>query len=228
MYCPRTQAVMNPRSSPAARILVVDDHPIVRFGIRQLIDTEPGLEICAEADSHNAALEVARSTTPDLALLDLSFGGHTGLDLLRRLRELIPDLRILVLSMHDETLFAGRTLRAGAQGYIMKQEAINGLIRAIHTVLAGRIYVSEKLTRASLQGSGELLAARAASPEDLSERELHVFELIGRGHNTAAIAARLAISVKTVETYRATVRSKLNLKNSAELIRFATIWVERI
>lgn len=212
----------------SSRILVVDDHPIVRFGIRQLIDAEPGLAICAEADSPDAALEAVKRATPDLALVDLSLAGHTGLELIRGLRELVPELRILVLSMHDEALFAGRALRAGARGYIMKQEAINDLIGAVRTVLAGHIYISERMTRISLQRSGKPLAIRAASPEDLSARELKVFELIGRGHNTTAIAEQLAVSVKTVETYRATIKNKLNLKNAAELTRFATIWVEHI
>lgn len=218
---------MNQTCNPA-RILVIDDHPIVRFGIRQLIDAEPGLAICAEADSPEAAFAAVKSSEPDLALVDLSLAGHTGLELIRGLRELVPDLRILVLSMHDEALFAGRALRAGARGYIMKQEAINDLVSAVRTVLAGHIYVSENMTRISLQRSSKPSAVRAASPEDLSARELKVFELIGRGHNTTAIAGQLAVSVKTVETYRAAIKSKLNLGNAAELVRFATIWVEHI
>jgi DNA-binding NarL/FixJ family response regulator len=219
---------MNPMGIPPARILVVDDHPIVRFGIRQLIDAEPGMEICAEADSSGAALQATADSRPDLALVDLSLAGQTGLELIRGLRELAPDLPILVLSMHDEDLFAGRVLRAGARGYIMKQEAIDNLVGAIRTVLGGDIYVSEKMTRISRQRSAGLSGVRAASPEDLTAREFKVFELIGRGHNTAAIAEQLAVSVKTVETYRASIKSKLNLKNATELIRFATIWVEQI
>jgi len=219
---------MNQTCNAAARILVVDDHPIVRFGIRQLIDAEPGMQICAEADSAGAALEALESVTPDLALVDLSLAGHTDLELIRRLRELVPTLRILVLSMHDEALFAARALRAGARGYIMKQEAIGGLIRAMRTVLGGQVYVSEMMNRTSFQRSGESWATRAACPEDLSERELTVFELIGRGNSTAAIAGQLEVSIKTVETYRATIRTKLNLRTAAELVRFATIWVENL
>jgi len=219
---------MNHTNNIPARILIVDDHPIVRVGIRRLIEADAGLEICAESESPDTALEAARSSKPDLALVDLSLAGRTDLALIRALRDVAADLRILVLSMHDETLFAGRALLAGARGYIMKREAIDGLVRAIRAVLAGDIYVSEKLARTSTSRSRESLAPPCRSPADLTHRELQVFELIGQGNCTAAIAEQLAVSVKTIETYRATIRAKLNLKNGAELARLATIWIEHI
>lgn len=210
------------------RILIVDDHPIVRLGIRQMLAAEHDLDVCGEAESADAAKQAIARTQPDLAIVDLSLAEGTGLDLIRSLRESMPSLPLLVLSMHDEALFAERVLRAGARGYIMKREAITGLVTAIRQVLAGRIYVSEGMAQAVLErlGSegtepGNVLAA-------LTDRELEVFDLIGRGLNTTAIAEQLGISIKTIETYRANIKTKLNLKDATELIRFAATWVERL
>ena len=211
-----------------ARLLIVDDHPIVRLGIRQMIGAEPHLSICGEVDSASAALDFVRNSPPDLAIVDLSLEAGNGLQLIRRLHEVAPGLPVLVLSMHDEALFAERAIRAGARGYIMKQEAIDGLVHAIGVVLAGRIYLSE---RQQQQGGGKAETeahAHRGSFGELTDRELEVLEMIGRGLTTGAIAERLAVSVKTVETYRLKIRIKLDLNDAADLIRYAATWVERI
>jgi DNA-binding NarL/FixJ family response regulator len=219
---------MTATPEPRTRILVVDDHPIVRLGIRQMVSGEADLEICGEADSAAAALRMIATTQPHLAVVDLSLAQGTGLDLIRDLREEVPGLRVLVLSMHDERLFADRALRAGARGYIMKEEAIAGLIRAIREVIAGRIYVSGEIAQAALERIVHEGSGPPSSLESLTDRELAVFDLVGRGLSTAAIAEQLAISVKTVETYRSNIKAKLNLRDAAELIRFATACVERL
>jgi DNA-binding NarL/FixJ family response regulator len=215
-------------ASPApARILVVDDHPVVRLGIRQMIAAEPGLSVCGEAESATKALELAKSSSADLAIVDLSLGDGSGLDLIRSLRETTPELKVLVLSMHDEALFAERVLRAGAHGYIMKQEAIDGLVHAIQEVLAGRRFISTRMSQVILERIGHDAPASGDRLANLTDRELEVFELIGRGLNTATIADRLEISIKTVETYRSNIRAKLDLKDATELIRYAATWIQR-
>lgn len=217
---------MNPGTSAPVRILIVDDHPIVRLGIRQMIAADPHLTVCGEAESGREALQLVASK-PDLAIVDLSLEDGHGLELIRRLREAVPDLRVLVLSMHDEALFAERALRAGARGYIMKQEAIGGLVHAIREVLSGRVFVSKRMSQRLLERVGQ-----PSAPGDplgnLTDRELEVFELIGRGLSTAAIADRLDVSIKTVETYRSNIKTKLDLKDATDLIRFATAWTERL
>jgi DNA-binding NarL/FixJ family response regulator len=216
------------RRNRRVRILIVDDHPIVRLGVRHMIDAERDLEVCGEAESANAALRLAASARPDLALVDLSLARGTGLELIRALRESFPDLYVLVLSMHDETLYAERVLRAGARGYITKGAAITGLIGAIRKVLSGRIYVSERIAQVVLTR----LRREGGGPENplagLTDRELEVLDLLGRGLGTAAIAAQLGVSVKTIETYRSNLKTKLELKDAADLIRFAATWTERI
>lgn len=218
------------RSSPAspARILVVDDHPIVRLGIRQMIGADPGLSVCCEAESARAALQLAEQSKADLAIVDLSLGDVSGLELIHQLHEVVPDLPVLVLSMHDEALFAERALRAGARGYIMKHEAIDGLVDAIRQVLSGRIYMSERMSQNILERVGHEELPSGGRLGNLSDRELEVFEMIGRGLSTAAIADQLGVSVKTIETYRSNIKNKLNLKDAADLIRFAATWTERL
>jgi DNA-binding NarL/FixJ family response regulator len=218
---------MSPDSSAPARILVVDDHPVVRLGIRQMVSTDPGLSVCGEAESAAKALQLATTSNADLAIVDLSLEDGAGLGLIRSLREIVPALKVLVLSMHDEALFAERALRAGAHGYIMKQEAIDGLVHAIREVLAGRRFVSARMSQFILARLGPNAPASGDRLGKLTDRELEVFELIGRGLNTAAIADRLAVSVKTIETYRSNIRTKLDLKDATELIRYATTWIEQ-
>jgi DNA-binding NarL/FixJ family response regulator len=210
-----------------ARILIVDDHPIVRLGIRQMIAFEPDLTVCGEADSAGSALGLLASK-PDLAIVDLSLREGSGLELIRSLREAAPEMRILVLSMHDEALFAERALRAGAHGYMMKQEAIDNLVHAIQEVLAGRLFVSRRMSQHLLARLGQHPSAGGTQLGSLTDRELEVFELIGRGLSTAAIAERLDVSIKTIETYRSNIKTKLELKDATELIRFAATWTERI
>jgi DNA-binding NarL/FixJ family response regulator len=209
-----------------ARILIVDDHPIVRLGIRQMLAAERDLEVCGEAESAGAARKLIADARPDLAIVDLSLAEGTGLDLIRSLRESVPALPVLVLSMHDEALFAERVLRAGARGYIMKREAITGLVDAIRQVLTGRIYVSETMAQAVLERLGQEDTASDNPLARLTDRELEVFDLIGRGQNTAEIAEQLGLSIKTIETYRSNIKTKLNLKDATDLIRFAATWTE--
>jgi DNA-binding NarL/FixJ family response regulator len=208
------------------RLAIIDDHPIVRLGIRHMIEAEPDLEICGEADCAQAALALVRHAEPELAVVDLSLAAGTGLELVRALRESHPALSILVLSMHDETLYAERVLRAGARGYIMKREAITGLVGAIRTVLAGRVYVSEAMTQAFLERLGQRDGPPGEPLASLTNRELDVLELIGHGLTTATIARQLRVSTKTIETYRSNIRTKLNLKDAADLVRFATTRTE--
>jgi DNA-binding NarL/FixJ family response regulator len=205
---------------------MVDDHPIVRLGIRQMIGTEPDLEICGETGSAQEALQLARTLKPDLALIDLSLEEGTALGLIRELRESVPGIELLVLSMHDETLYAERVLRAGARGYIMKQAAIDGLVDAIRQVASGGVYISPKMTQHVLEQFRDSTAGPAGLMANLTDRELEVFNLIGHGKSTAEIAAELAVSVKTIETYRANIKSKLKLKDAKELLRLATSWAE--
>jgi len=215
-------------AKPRIQILVVDDHPIVRLGIRQMLGAEADLAVCGETESADEAKQLIESLHPDLAIVDLSLAEGSGLGLIRSLRESAPSLPVLVLSMHDEALFAERVLRAGARGYIMKREAITGLVGAIRQVLSGRIYVSEGISQTVLGRLGH----ESATPENplagLTDRELEVFDLIGRGLSTAAIADQLAVSVKTIETYRSNLKAKLNLKDAGDLIRFAATWTERL
>ena len=213
-------------TATSTHILVVDDHPIVRLGIRQMISGERDLLICAEAESAQAALAAVRETNPRVAIVDLSLAEGTGLELIRELRTSNPEVLVLVLSMHDEVLYAERALRAGARGYIMKREAITGLVGAIRTILSGRVYVSEAMTQAILERGGREDAPPHDPLGDLTDRELQVFDLIGRGLSTAAVAGQLGVSIKTIETYRSNIKTKLNLGDATDLIRFAATRAE--
>ena len=195
--------------------------------MRQLIAAEPDLSICGEAETAEQALDVARTAKPDLAIVDLSLGTTHGLELVRQFHDALPTMPVLVLSMHDEALFAARALRAGARGYIMKKGAIDGLIQAIRQVLAGKIYASENVSQGALAGLGRDISSAGGSLGGLTDREIEVFELIGRGMSTAGIADQLGVSVKTIETYRANIKLKLKLKDATELIRYAARWAER-
>jgi len=219
---------VTPQAARKQRILIVDDHAIVRLGMRQLIAAEPDLSICSEAETAEEALDQARTQKPDLAIVDLSLGTTHGLELVRQFQAAHPDVPVLVLSMHDEALFAERALRAGARGYIMKKEAIEGLIHAVRQVLAGRLYVSEQVSQELLEGLGSAGSPSVDSLGRLTDRELEVFELIGRGLTTAGIAEQLSVSVKTIETYRANIKAKLKLKDANELVRYASSWIERL
>ena len=208
-----------------ASILIVDDHPLVRSGLRELIKHEPDLEVCCEAASLQEAVELLGHYSPEVAIIDISLPDGSGLDLIKRLRIRNPDTRILVLSMHDETLLAERALRAGARGYINKEEAAMNIIAAIRRILKGKTWMSQRMTehllRMGAAGAPESLDSPA---ECLSNRELEVFELIGRGLSTGEIAGKLHLSVKTIETHRAKIKKKLNIDSGGELTRRAMQW----
>jgi DNA-binding NarL/FixJ family response regulator len=207
------------------RILIVDDHPMMREGLRTLISREHDLAICGEAETAGQALDAVANLKPDLVLADISLPGRNGVELIKDIRSLQPAVLILVISMHDESLYAERVLRAGARGYIMKQESGPTMIQAIRQVLAGRIYLSDKMAARILENvAGK--RAKASPIERLSDREFEVFQLIGRGKSTVQIAEELHLSTKTVEAHRAQVKAKLDLRNMPELISFASRWVE--
>jgi len=215
------------RAVQASRVLIIDDHPVVRLGIRQMIAGEPSLEVCGEAESMEGALRACETTQVDLALVDLSLGSTSGLELIKELHERHPQLPILVLSMHDESLFAQRALRAGARGYLQKHEAIEGLIAAIKQVVSGKVYVSDSVAQQVLAGLRGTTPAPADQLATLTDREIQVLERVGRGSSTAEIAKDLGVSVKTIETYRSNIKAKLNLKSALDLVRYATSWIER-
>ena|ERR1700756_123889 len=207
------------------RILVVDDHPIVRQGLALMVNREADLVVCGEAEDATGAMLVVASARPDILIVDISLSGPDGLDLLKNIRTTHPTLPVLILSMHDELIYAERALRAGANGYIMKQEATEKVLVAIRRILNGEIYVSDRVANKLLQhyitGAGTL---RNSTISDLSDRELEVFRLIGEGHGTRQIAEELHLSIKTVESYQAHIKEKLSLRSSRELMQHAIQW----
>jgi len=209
-----------------ARILIVDDHPVVRNGLRMLIDDEPDLIVCGEAGDADEAIRVLDAKKPDLVIVDLSLKGSSGLELIKRIKSRTVTSKMLVSSMFDESLYAERVLNAGALGYVSKQEAMEKVVEAIRCVLSGRVYLSAAMSDRMLHRLARDQKAPERSPvETLSDRELEVFELIGRGRTTAEIANQLHLSVKTVETHREKVKAKLGLKSAAELYQYAVRWV---
>ena len=209
------------------RVLIVDDHPILRKGLSLLINSEPDLKVVAEADNAQLALEKIEEDKPDLLIVDISLPGIDGIELIKTVRLTHRNLPALVVSMHDESLFAERALRAGARGYIMKQEALDKVLVAIRRVLAGEIFVSEKIATSMLE---KLVASEdkaIRSPIDLlSNRELTVFRMIGQGYKTSQIAEKLHLSVKTIESYRAHIKEKLKLADGTDLLKCAIQWVQ--
>jgi DNA-binding NarL/FixJ family response regulator len=212
--------------SARKRLLIVDDHPMMRQGLAQLINNEPDLAVGWEADNAGQAIDVASRFQPDLVLADISLPDKNGLELIKDIHALRPGTSILVVSMHDETLYAERVLRAGARGYIMKQEGGKKLMAAIRTVLTGQIYVSEKMSARILEFFSGHRAETASPIEKLSDREFEVFQLIGKGKGTRDIADYLHLSVKTVEVHRANIKEKLKLKSATALVREAVRWTE--
>ena len=209
--------------------MIVDDHPIVRSGLRLLIEQEQDLNVCGEASSAEETNGPLNALAPDLVLLDITMGGTNGIELTKSLRETHPHVHVLILSMHDEKLYAERALKAGASGYLMKQESPDTVIRAIRCVLDGNIFVSSGIgTRIirSLSRQGPTVADRSGV-QSLSDRELEVYEQVGNGHSTREIADMLFISAKTVDTHKANIKRKLQLHSAAELTRYAIRWVER-
>ncbi|PYJ78292.1 MAG: DNA-binding response regulator [Verrucomicrobia bacterium] len=219
----------NPRCDPpdAKRIVVVDDHPLFRKGLEQLIHSDGAFAVCGEAGDAAEAMDAIRQIAPDLAIVDLSLPGANGIELIKNIRAEFPKLPILVLSMHDESLYAVRALRAGAAGYVMKHEAMANVVRAIHEVLSGRPYLSPAMAAQVItkftHGTAE---GEADATERLSDRELEILELIGKGKDMRQIAKLLHLSPKTVETHRAHIKEKLQLKNAREVARFAVQWID--
>jgi DNA-binding NarL/FixJ family response regulator len=208
------------------RILIVDDHPIFRFGLAGLISEQSHLEVCGHADSAPIALDSMRRLKPDLVLLDLSLRGTNGIELIKLMKAEEPALPILVISMHDEAVFGLRALKAGALGYVMKAEAMNHVAEAISKVLQGKIYVSPKFGEKLIFKAVQSVEAGTGSPVDaLSDRELEVLQLLGKGHSTRSIAETLHLSVKTIETHRAHIKEKLGFPDSEDMVKFAIDWV---
>ena len=209
------------------KILLVDDHPLVREGVANLINQQPDFEVCGEAASEPQALELVGQVQPEVVIVDLTLEDGSGLELIKSVKVRHPTVKMLVLSMHDESLYAERALRAGAHGYLMKREAAKKVIQGVRTVLAGQLFVSEKITALLAEKNVGRQTADSASPvEQLSNRELEVFQLLGRGQSTRQIADHLHVGFKTVQAYCARIKEKLKLANATELMREAFRWHE--
>jgi DNA-binding NarL/FixJ family response regulator len=217
--------ILEKNSTAKRRVLVVDDHPIVRQGLAALINQEPDLVVCGEAASVPDAMAAIETLRPDIALVDLSLSGASGIELIKILKSRPERIPILVISMHDESLYAERMLRAGARGYIMKQEATDRLLGAVRHVLSGEIYLSEQMISRILHKLVEGPESGGVPLERLSDRELEVFQMIGQGLQTRQIAEKLGVSSKTVETYRTHIRRRLELRNAGELFERAREWM---
>jgi DNA-binding NarL/FixJ family response regulator len=212
-----------------AKVFLVDDHPLVREWLSQLIQREDDLVVCGEAEDTQEALQKIEETKPDIVVADISLKNTHGLELVKDLQVRLPSLPVLVLSMHDESLYAERVLRAGAKGYINKQEATKKILQAVRQVLSGQIYISEKMASRMVH---KMVLGRSDSQksaiERLTDRELEVFQLIGRGQGTRRIAAELHLGIKTVESYRARIKDKLKLEDGTQLLQHAIQWVHSL
>lgn len=219
-----------PTPAPAQtrrRVLLVDDHPMMRAGLAHLIERQPDLTVCGEAANPVEAITVLPAANPEIVLADLTMPGRSGLEFVKDVLALTPTLPILIVSMHDEAVFAERALRAGARGYIMKEAGGEAVVAAIRQILRGEIYVSAAMSTRILEGLSSKKPRGSASPiEKLSDREFEVFQLIGQGKSTRDIATQLHLSTKTVDVHRSHLKEKLELKDSTSLIRYAVRWVE--
>jgi DNA-binding NarL/FixJ family response regulator len=210
------------------RVLLVEDHAVVRFGISQLINREKDLMVCGEEEDSSRAMTAIETSRPDLVIADISLKDSSGLELVRNLRARFPKLPVLILSVHDEAIYAEVAFRAGALGYLMKHEAIDKIVPAIRRLLAGNVFVSEALAAKMVQNQVRGRTDVHESPvKTLSDRELEVFQLIGAWKRTTEIARELHLSVKTIEYYREQIKRKLNLKDASELAQYATAWAQR-
>lgn len=231
MKTPRSSApslAATDATTPAkTKILLVDDHPITRQGLRALISQQPHFEVCGEADSAPQAVDLLGKLKPDLVIVDITLKTTNGIELIKNLRAQSPLLRVLVVSMHDENLYAERALRAGAQGYVMKQEASDQIIPALEKILKGELHLSaavkDKILHRFVNNGGE---KPVSAIESLSDREMEVFQLIGNGHSTRQIATRLNLSTKTIDSYREHLKIKLSLTTGSDLVRHAIQWVK--
>ena len=216
-----------PGANPRKKVLLVDDHPMIRQGLAQVINQQEDLIVCCEAGGALEAMQRIASLKPDLAVVDISLEGKSGLELIKDLQAVHPEVPVLVMSMHDESLYAERALHAGARGYVMKRAGGEAVLQAIRQVLSGRIYVSQKMSERILEVFSGTRSAQVKSPiESLTDREFEVFKLIGEGCTTREIAKRLHISPKTVDVYRQNLKKKLNLPGATSLIQHAVRWVE--
>lgn len=214
------------KDASITRLIIVDDHPVVAEGLSELINREMDLTVVAAALTADEALQILRATEIDVAIVDLSLPGPSGIELIRMIRDEFPRLPVLVLSMHDEHFYAERALRAGARGYVMKREAIKHVMDAIRKVRRGDLYVSEEVAERMLFRIVAGSDRGEPAVDRLSDRELEVFQLIGQGYSTREIAEMLHLSVKTIESYRANIKQKLGLKNAAELMQHAVKWIQ--
>jgi DNA-binding NarL/FixJ family response regulator len=208
------------------KILLVDDHPLVREGLANLIHQQPDLKVCGEAAGEPEALQLIGSVQPDVAVVDLSLESGSGLELIKSIKAMHPTVAMLALSMHEESLYAERAIRAGARGYLMKREAAKKVIQGIRAVQVGQLFVSEKIAALMAERFVDGKAMPASPVEQLSNRELEVFQLLGRGQSTRQIADHLHVGFKTVQAYCARIKEKLGLANATELLRAAMHWHE--
>ncbi|MCA9409786.1 MAG: response regulator transcription factor [Candidatus Omnitrophica bacterium] len=214
------------QSPPKSRVLIVDDHPLVRAGLKSLIEEESDLDVCGEAEGYSQALGLLEKLDPDLMVVDISIKDGNGLELVQTAKSIKPELKMIVASVHDEALYAERVLHAGAVGYVNKEAATEKIVEAIRSVLRGKVYLSEEMTERLLLNAAQVSQSQERSPlEKLSNRELEVFEMIGNGLSTKEIAEKIHLSVKTIETYRDNLKKKLNLQSGNELLRYAIQWV---
>lgn len=225
-----SQDSVTPSQGPVAsarRILLIDDHPIMRHGLAQLLRAEDGLTVCGEAGNASEGLQSVGLLKPDLVIIDLTLPDKSGLELLKDIQAIHPGTLCLVLSMHEESLYAERSLRAGARGYMMKETAADNLVAAVRKVLSGGIYVSDTMASRMLeQVTGNRGRGGVAGIDTLTDRELEILEMIGQGTATKIIAGRLSISTRTVEAHRAHIKEKLGITDGAALVRYAVQWVE--
>lgn len=214
------------KTAHPTKILVVDDHPLVREHLGTVINREPDLTVCGEAEDCRGALAAIAATKPDLAIIDLTLKDSHGLDLLKDIQIQYPKLRTLVVSMHDESLYAERVMRAGANGFITKQHATRDILKAIRQVLSGQCYLSSQMTSRVISKFSGHARKDVSDIEQLTDRELQVLELIGRGLTTRRVAEQLVLDIKTIDTYRARLKDKLGLKDGAQLVQRAVQWLE--
>jgi DNA-binding NarL/FixJ family response regulator len=208
------------------RVIIVDDHPLVRERLVQIFNHELDMEVCGEAEDAKQAMEIIRLKTPDLVIIDITLKNSSGLDLIKSIKLHSPTLPILVLSMHEESLYAERVLRAGASGYITKHQQPEEVLTAVRCVLGGDVYVSSKMASEFLRSISGGTKSAPHSVDRLTDRELEVLELIGRGKTTREIAIKLELGVATIDTYRARIKEKMNFNNASELLHFAIRWVQ--
>jgi DNA-binding NarL/FixJ family response regulator len=215
------------KKKPKSRVMLVDDHPMLRHGIAELVNSEGNLEVCGEAGNMQDAFTLAGKLRPDLVIIDVSLNGNNGIELMKNLSTRYASMPLLAYSMHDETIYAERALRAGAKGYVMKQASADVLLGAIQDVLKGKMYLSKQMSEhllGKLVGAGTSTAPIGSPIDKLSDRELEVLQLMGQGLGTSQIADKLCLSVKTIETYREHLKEKLNLSSGQELLRYAIEW----